>query len=203
MRIWPYTLLVCLLVGSCSFNPSTGPAAAVSPVPTAAVEQQLKELWDRLDQGTPPANKLPISWSPAYSALFPTEWPPTPTTVWVRYAYAQGRDMDLSDGVRVAAPWAKLELRGGSSTVNIIPLKASLEPDTTQGVSPVDAATQAVLAKGDEVSAYCLQLTDLPQPNSQPAADMRTFYQTWLKYNGALVELIKPNHEKFLAWLNQ
>jgi hypothetical protein len=112
-------------------------------------------------------------------------------------------DMDLRDGVRVAAPWAKLELRGSGATATIVPLSASLEPVTVQGVVPIDAATQAVLAKGDEVSAYCLQLTALPQPNSPPATAMRAFYRTWLKYNGALVELIRPNHEKFLTWLNE
>jgi len=201
MKLWPYTSLACLFVSGCSFNPSAGPT--ISPVPTAGVEQQFQELWDRLDKGSPPANKPPVLWNPAYSALFPNEWPPTPATIWVRYAYAQGRDMNLSDGVRVAAPWARLELRGSPATVTIVPLSASLEPVTIQGVTPIDAATQAVLAKGDDVSAYCLQLTALPPPNSPPAAEMRAFYQTWLKYNGALVKLIQPSHEKFLAWLNE
>lgn len=206
MKMLRYALLACLLVGGCSFNPSAaGPAAMISPVPTPTpgVEQHLKGLWDRLDKGSPPANKPPIAWSPAYSALFPSEWPPTQATIWVRYAYAQGMDMDLRDGVRVAAPWARLEMRGSQATVTIVPLSARLEPTSIQGVEPIDGATRAVLAKANDVSAYCLQLTALPQPNSPPANDMRAFYRTWLKYNGALVKLIKPNHEKFLAWLNE
>ena len=203
MNIWRYTLLICLFVSGCNFNPSTSPKATISPVPTAEVEQQVQELWNRLDKGSPPTNKPPIAWNPAYSILFPDEWPPTPATIWVRYVYAQGIDMDLLDGVRVAAPWAKLELRGNPATITIIPISASLEPVTIQGVEPIDAATQAVLAKGDEVSTYCLQLTAMPQSNSPSVADMRAFYQTWLKYNGALVELIRPNHEEFLAWLNE
>ncbi|MFN8456844.1 MAG: hypothetical protein U0401_19630 [Anaerolineae bacterium] len=48
----------------------------------------------------------------------------------------------------MAAPWAKLELRGSSPTVSIIPLSSNLEPVTTPGVVPLDTATQAVLAKG-------------------------------------------------------
>ncbi len=202
MKMWRYTLLACLLMSGCSFNPSAGPAATISPIPTAEAEQQLQGLWNRLDKGAPPVNKLPIAWRPAYSVLFPGEWPPTPTTTWIRYAYAQGMDMDLHDAVRVAAPWAKLELRGNSATVTIVPLSAKLEPATIQGVQPIDAATQAMLAKGDAVSDYCLQLTTLPQPNSAQSADMRTFYRTWLKYNGALVDLIRAKHAKFLAWLN-
>jgi hypothetical protein len=201
--MWHFTLLACLLLNSCSFNSSTGPAAIIGPVPTAEVEQQLQGLWERLDKGSPPANEPPIAWSPAYSALFPGEWPPTPATTWVRYAYAHGMDVNLHDGVRVATPWARLELHSSPATVTIVPLSTSLEPATIQGVEPIDAATQAVLAKGDEVSAYCPQLTTLPQPNSPATAEMRAFYQTWLKYNGALVKLIQPNHEEFLAWLNE
>ncbi len=177
------------------------PAATISPVPTAEVDQQLKAVWDRLDRGTPPANKLPISWTQAYSVLFPNEWPPTANTIWIRYAYAQGMDMDLHDAVRVAAPWARLELRGNSSTVTIVPLNTKLEPVDTQGVQPIDEKTQVILAKESDVSAYCLQLTALP--TGPETAEMRTFYQTWLKYNGALVDLIRSNHEKFLAWLNE
>ncbi len=103
MKMWSYTLLACLTVSSCSFNPSVRPAA-ITPVSTAMVEQQLQELWDRLDEGSAPTNKPSIVWSVAYSALFPLEWPPTPATIWIRYAYAQGMDLDLHDGVRVAAP---------------------------------------------------------------------------------------------------
>lgn len=205
MKMWRYALLACLLVSGFSFNRSAaGPAAMISPVPTPTpgVEQQLKELWDRLDKGSPPANKPPVVWSPAYSALFPSEWPPNQATIWVRYAYAQGMDMDLRDGVRVAAPWARLEMHG-SATATIVPLSTRLEPTSIQGVSPIDASTRAVLAKANDVSAYCLQLTALPHPNSAPARDMRAFYRTWLKYNGALVKIIQPNHEKFLAWLNE
>ncbi len=202
MKIWRYPLLACLLLSGCSFTPTAMPTATIGPVPTAEVEQRLQELWGRLDKGSPPANKLPIAWEPAYSVLFPTEWPPTPATTWVRYAYAQGMEMDLNDAVRVAAPWARLEVPSHSAMVTIVPLSAQLKPVTIQGVKPIDTATQAVLAKGGAVSAYCLQLTALPQPNSAQAADMRTFYRTWLKYNGALVDLIRPNHAKFLAWLN-
>jgi hypothetical protein len=71
----------------------------------------------------------------------------------------------------------------------------------TQGVQPIDEATQAVLAKEETVSAYCLQLMALP--TGPEVAELRAFYQTWLKYNGALVDLIRSNHEKFLAWVNE
>jgi hypothetical protein len=203
MKLWYYTLLACLLLSGCSFNASATPAATISPVPTVKVEQQIQALWAQLDQGSAPANKPSLTWRPAYSVLFPNEWPPTPSTTWVRYAYAQGLDLELHDAVRVSAPWAKLELRGNSDTVTIVPLTPKLEPVTTQGVQPIDEATQAALAQEAAVSTYCRQLTALPQPNSPQSTDMRAFYRTWLKYNGALVDLIRSNHAGFLAWVNE
>jgi hypothetical protein len=204
MKMWCYTLLACLLLSGCSFKLPTAPAATISPVPTAAAEQQLQALWNQLDKGAAPTDKLPITWQPAYSALFPSEWPPTPSTIWVRYAYAQGSDLEnLRDAVRISAPWARLELRGNLGMVTIVPLSAKLEPASTQGVQPLDEAAQVVLAKEAAVSAYCLQLTASPQPNSLQAANMRAFYRAWLKYNRALVDLIHSNHTGFLAWVNE
>jgi hypothetical protein len=204
MKIWFFSLPICLLVIACGFNPFARSAgAAISPVPTTEVAKQFQGLWARLDKGVPPANKLPISWNPSYSVLFPSEWPPTPTTTWVRYAYAQGMDMDLHDGVRVTGPWARLELHGSQSTASIVPLSGTLEAVTIQGVQPIDSATQAVLAGGDDVSAYCLRLTALPQANNPSTDDMRIYYHTWFKYNGAFVDLIRKDHEKFLAWVNE
>jgi hypothetical protein len=179
-------------------------AATISPVPTTDVDQHLQTLWKQLDQGTPPANKMPIYWQQADSVLFPSEWPPTANTIWVRYLYAQGVDMEnLADAVRISPPWARVELRGNATTVTIVPLNTRLEPVTTQGMQPIDEATQAVLAKEDAVSVYCLALTALPQSKNPEVSEMRAFYQTWLKYNGALVDLIRSNHEKFLNWINE
>lgn len=67
----------------------------------------------------------------------------------------------------------------------------------------MDEATQAALAKETVVSVYCLQLTALPQSNSPQSAETRTFYRTWLEYNGALVDLIRPKHAGFLGWINE
>ncbi len=218
MKLWRYILLACLLVSGCSSNLSASPTAtssqaptaqigtttAIRAVPTAEVEQQIKTLWKQLDKGTPPAGKMPISWQQADSVLFPSEWPPTANTIWMRYLYGQGMDMEnLRDAVRISAPWARVELRGNSNTITIVPLNTKLEPVDTQGVQPIDAATQAVLAKEDAVSAYCLSLTALPPANDSHLAEMRTFYRTWLKYNGAVVDLIRSNHATFLAWVNE
>jgi hypothetical protein len=138
---------------------------------------------------------------PAYSPLFPTEWPPTPTTQWLRYAYAQGQDVSLADGVHVAKPWAQVEMSGDSATAVIIPLSIKLEPFAIQGVSPLEAESLAVLKQEDQVSTYALSLKDLPEPITDEITAMRAFYQTWLNYNGTIASEIKPNHTAFFEWL--
>ena len=110
-------------------------------VPLTELSSRLEAMWNTLDQGEVSTDNLPIMWRAAYSPLFPTEWPPTPTTVWVRYAYAYGQDIVLTDGERVAKPWARAELRNGSSTAAIVLLNPKLEPFEVQGVLPLDAET--------------------------------------------------------------
>jgi hypothetical protein len=170
-------------------------------VPLTELSSRLETLWNTLDQDEAPTDNLPIIWQPAYSPLFPTEWPPTPTTAWVRYAYAHGQDIALADGVRVAKPWARAELRDGSSTAALVPLSPKLEPFEVQGVSPIDAETLALFDKAEQVSAYCLTLQTLPDLNTGEAATMRTFYQVWLNYNGVIAGIIKPSHAAFFEWI--
>jgi hypothetical protein len=197
--------LACLGLAACSLNPlivsESASIQAPIDVPINELTPRLEAMWDTLDQGEAPPDILPVLWRAAYSPLFPTEWPPTPSTVWVRYAYAYGQDVNLADGARVARPWARAELRGGSSTAAIVPLSPKLEPFEIQGVSPLDAETSALFDKGEQVSTYCLGLQALPNLNTSEAATMRTFYQAWLNYHGAIASVIKPSHAVFFEWI--
>ena len=190
---------------ACSLNPLAESESASMPtpahVPLTELSSRLEAMWNTLDQGEVPTDNLPIMWRPAYSPLFPIEWPPTPTTVWVRYAYAHGQDIALADGVRVAEPWARAELQGGNSTAALVPLSLKLEPFEVQGVSPINAETLALFDKAEQVSAYCLGLQALPDLNTREATTMRAFYQTWLNYNGAIAGVIKPSHPIFFEWI--
>lgn len=171
-------------------------------VPLTELPAHLETMWTKLDKGPAPKDGPPIMWQPAYSPLFPTAWPPQANTVWVRYAYGQGQDMSLSDGMRIAKPWARIEFQG-SDSAGVIPLPQKLEPFEVQGVSPLDADTQALLQKGEEVSTYCLSLKEAPAPDSPDTILMRRFYQSWLEYNGAIAAALKPDHPAFFKWLSQ
>jgi hypothetical protein len=205
-RIFWILLAVWGLV-ACGPNPvavsESAPIPSSTPVLLTELPAHLETMWTKLDQGQAPKDGPPsIMWQPAYSPLFPTAWPPEANTVWVRYAYGQGQDMSLNDGVRIAKPWAHIEFRGDGS-VGVIPLTQQLEPFEVQGVSPLNADTQALLQKGEQVSTYCLSLKGAPAPDSPDAVTMRRFYQSWLKYNGAIAAEIKPDHSTFFEWVSQ
>lgn len=216
MKMWPFVLLSALLLSGCTgvtpaapsptntpapsaSSPSITPTATPNLVSAADMDQRIKTMWDRLDKTDLLTNKSLVVWKSAYSIWFPSDWSPTPNTTWVRYVYAQGMDLDLRDAVRVAQPWARLESRANVTT--LVPLSTKLENTTVQGVSPLDATSQAVLAQENRIADDCLKLTALP--TGTQATEIKTFYRTWLKYNGAFATLIRAKHEKFLAWVNE
>ena len=143
-----------------------------------------------------------VRWTPVYSPLLPTEWPPTPTTAWVRYGYAHGFDRRLADAVRVAQPWARVEIRDGGAFPVIVPLRTEIEGTDIQGVQPVaDAAQREALERADEVLKYCLGLRSQPDPNARDTRDMRAFYRAWLAANGAIARVIAPRHADLVIWV--
>src|SRR5512143_706377 len=87
-------------------------AATPAPMQPDQVQSHLDATWKELDKGTA------ILWSPVYSPFFPAEWPPARNTLWVQYAYAQGPEPGLVDGVRIASAWVKVERRHGDDTAN-------------------------------------------------------------------------------------
>ena len=116
--------LICLLVMACSAptaSPSPlgiQPIASVQPTARSAIYTTAPEVQGRLDslwrQFEP--NK-DISWQAAYTPLFASEWPPTPQTIWTRYAFAYGHDLSqpaLVDAQRVARPWARVEFHASA-----------------------------------------------------------------------------------------
>jgi len=157
--------------------------------------QRLETLWRSLDTSAPPF------WSSATTPPFPGQWPPTPTTTWVRYAYAYGLDPQLADAAKIARPWARLELAAGPDRARVVLLSRKLEGIGTQGVAPLDAASLKVLDTQDVVAARCLQLGGTPPAGHAETAELVAFYRTWLRFNGVIAEAIAPSHAAFLGWV--
>jgi len=151
-------------------------------------------------RSTPSAQPL-VFWRTTQSPVFPGEWPPTSATVWARYAFAYGNSptTTLADGMYVTRPLTRTVVRRDGSAGDAITLSTALESIGIQGVSPLDAASSAALGKGPQVQAQCLQLTTLP--DEAAAVELREYYRTWLKLNGAFAAQIRSEHGDFFDWL--
>lgn len=172
------------------------PASPTMRMTVDQVQEHLDASWKALDRGTK------VLWVPVNSPFFPAEWPPTKTTLWTQYVYAQGIEPGgLVDAVRVSAAWARIERRSGEDAVKVVELLTKLEIAGTQGVTPLSTEAVAVLAKRDAVTAYALKLTAAPVEGDPATADLRAFYREWLRTNGAFAALVKKSHEAFFAWL--
>lgn len=141
-----------------------------------------------------------IMWTKVESPYFPTTWPPSTDTVWVRYTFAYGSNPSvLMDGVYVTAPLSKTEWKGGSSST--ITLSDALTEAGRQGVVPLDKATLAILGTGETISAYCLTLTALPDLSQGETQNLLAYYRAWFQYNGAFLNLIRTDHAGFIDWV--
>jgi hypothetical protein len=70
-----------------------------------------------------------------------------------------------------------------------------------QGVLPLDSQTSTILENEKQVSAYCLKMTELPNPNMPETKEMLAYNQSWFKYNDAFLGLIRANHADFIDWV--
>lgn len=143
-----------------------------------------------------------ISWTETQSPFFPTTWPPSSNTIWGRYTFAYGSNPALlMDGSYVTNPLSKTEWKAGiESTTQINKEKTQA---SVQGIIPLDEETQKILEDENQVSEYCLTLTELPDLSMPEAQKMLAHYGTWFKYNNAFVELVKSDHSEFINWVAQ
>jgi hypothetical protein len=148
---------------------------------------------------TPP----PMLWRTTQSPVFPSEWPPTSATVWTRYTFAYGSSPSggLADGMYVSRPLTRTEVQRDGGAGQATTLNTVLESTGIQGVLPLDADSSAILGKGSQVQAQCLQLTALP--DEAAAAELREYYRTWIKLNGAFAAHIRAEHADFFAWIER
>jgi hypothetical protein len=152
--------------------------------------------------GLPTVTTTPdmTSWRQIESPLFPSQWPPTAETVWVSYTFAYGSNpTKLNDGAYVTQPLSKTEWKGDVATTTV--LSSEKTQAAVQGVLPLDSQASATLGNGNQVSAYCLNLTELPDLNKPETKAMLAYYQAWFKYNGAFLGLIREKHADFISWI--
>ena len=189
LQIIGVNVLLAVFLYGCS-SATSFPTATIQPdmpLPTASLES------------VPPVPE--IMWRKAESPLFPANWPPTSETVWVRYTFAYGSNpANLIDGNYVTNPLSKTEWRAGGISTTIV-LSNDMTQAAVQGVLPLDSQTRIILENEKQVSAYCLRMTELPNPNMPETKEMLVYYHVWFKYNGAFLDLIRNNHAGFIDWV--
>ena len=140
------------------------------------------------------------AWTRTVSPLFPANWPPTSDTVWVRYTFAYGANpAELMYGAYVTYPLSKTEWKDGISITTVV--SSDMTQVAVQGVIPLDSQTRIIYENEKPVSAYCLKLTELPNPNTPETREMLAYYQAWFKHNGAFLGLIREYHAEFIDWM--
>lgn len=160
--------------------------------PPVNFDDLLKPAWKQVKEPAPtePSKGPGVMWSFRVSPPLPSEWPMTPKSALVRWVYAAGMDLQLHDGERVAAPWARLDETDGAQKLTT--LSTALELIGTQGVKPItreeaDVVTSVFQAGG------ALRAGDL--------AKVKPGWCAWLRYNGVIAAKLKPRHQAFFTAL--
>jgi hypothetical protein len=148
----------------------------------------LKPAWKAMPTETKPT----VFWDYRVAPPLPSEWPMAPRSTLVRWVYGAGRDVNLSDGERIAAPWARLDV-GADGALTLTTLSKRLDVIGTQGVRPVskdDAETVRRVHQADDA----LRKNDLAQ--------VRAGYCLWRSWNGAIAGHLEAKHAAFFAALD-
>ena len=168
------------------------------------------QLWEEEGRTNQPtdAPSLPATtpspdstvWRKVRSPLFPSSWPPTSETAWVRYTFAYSLNPDvLMDGEYVTKPLSKTECR--EDVVNTTVLSDEMAQAAVQGIIPIDEATRLILQNEKPVTGDCVNMTQLPDPNLSETKELLAYYRAWFKYNGAFLDLIRKEHADFIDWV--
>lgn len=191
-----FAVFVGLILHACAANPAPRTLRA------AAVDEALCELWIAARPGyreDTPREKM-REWQMKLTTWLPGEWPPTPQTVWTRYAY--GLDVTLDGSAGVSAPFARLERRAGEDPNRVLtPMARSLKVIAIHPVRP-HGGWNYTLADEKRVLAHALSLTAAPPAEARGALGLVSYYQAWRLGSAEIAAHVAPQHRAFFAWLD-
>jgi hypothetical protein len=162
------------------------------------VDGALRELWLSVaPTASGPSRNGSRDWQMKQTTWLPNEWPPTPQTVWTRYAY--GLDVTLDGSAGVSAPFARVERRAGSDgTSVIIPMERRLKSVATHPVRP-HGGWNYTLEDEKRIPTRVLALASAPSDTKQIAV----YYQSWRLGSTEIAAQVAPRHRKFFDWLKE
>lgn len=156
------------------------------------LETLIDPAWKQIAPKPAVTSKGPgVMWNFRVAPPMPSEWPMTPKSTLVRWVYASGMDMQISDGQRVAGPWARVVTTAdGTSKLEV--LSKALEGNDIQGVKPISSTDADIVGKVFETDE-ALRAGDL--------ATLKGPWCRWLRYNGVIAAKLKPKHQAFFTAL--
>lgn len=172
-------------------------------VPPAASDAALRELFKRAVAVAAPDARTgkPRDWQLALTTWLPSEWPPTPQTVWTRYAY--GLDVTLDGVSGVSAPLARLERPPGNArNWTLIAMANKLTIIGNHAVRPV-GGWRYTKEDEDRVLAHALALTGVPTPKEPATRELAAYFKSWRLGSTEITTHVAPRHRTFLAWLEK
>lgn len=163
----------------------------------------LPKEWSKVAQPLP-SSTGPSFWKFLLSPPLPCTWPASGSGKICYYAYAYAMDPSLADGVRVAAPWAKVSLDSPfhPEAAKVETLGKQLQILGIQGVRPLAGGELEIAKSGDQAKQMLLNWVSEQTPLSQEErAGIVAYYCQWTKTNGVIAAAINPLHADFFAWL--
>ena len=198
-RIFPARIIIpalaSLALSACAQE------AAPRTLRSDAADTALHELWltalPAAAHDTPPKDRR--EWQMQLTTWLPSEWPPTPRTVWTRYAY--GLDVTLDGIAGVSAPFARLE-RGSGDDPNrvLVPMARKVKAVATQPVRP-HGGWNYTLDDEKRILAQALALTAALPPEARGTPGLIAYYKSWRLGHAEIAALVQPRHRAFFAWL--
>jgi len=163
------------------------------------IETEWKQT--RQEPGKSPSDGPGRFWDLRVSVPIPARWPPEGSRQVVRYLYATCFDPQIADGIRVAAPWGRIEYSGGEEGLpRFVRLLETVREIGIQGVRPLSGKELAVYENGAMAESVLESLERLPGENDPGTSALREYYRTWNGNNGVIGKELFRLHEMFFRW---
>lgn len=160
------------------------------------IDSALKSLWKDME---PTGSGR--DWMMQQTTWLPSEWPPSPKTVWSKYVY--GLDVTLDGVAGVSAPMARIERQAGVEPARVlIPMGRRLKAVASHPVRP-KGGWRYTAEDEKRILDEVLGLKNAPPRKPKGTHGVRAYFQSWKLGSSEIAALVASRHGAFFAWLEE
>lgn len=165
-------------------------------------QAEVRQLFQNaVDESPKVGEKGKREWLLTFTTWLPNEWPPTPKTIWTRYAY--GLDVALDGASGVSEPVARLERGvGDPKQVTLVSMAGRLNRIGTHPVRP-HGGWRYTLEDEQRVLQHALALTSEPTIDARGTIGLISYFQSWRLGSAEIAAHVAHKHKAFFAWLGR